>query len=107
MTTYAAARLRCPAHNGVAQDIRDALKRCDGPMSAYRLSFECGRKYEQVTRALAALVRIGGVVAVHGPKYTVYKLYEPPKPGRTASGGLQKAGIITIGRGSRWGAGRA
>jgi hypothetical protein len=106
MNDYA-ARLRCPAHNGITQDIREAFKKSNKPLSVYMLTMMCGRKPQQIKHALGQMMQSGGVVSVPGPKCILYSAYEAPVVKPDTGRGLQKAGIITIGRGSRWGAGRA
>lgn len=99
---YAKARKNCPAHTGVTQDIRHALQRAGEPVSAYKLSLLTGRKPEQIKNALIqSCCKTGGIKQLLGPKCVLYALYEhlppapPPPPGK-------RAGVITIGRGSRW-----
>lgn len=108
--TLAKARLNCPSHNGVAQDIREALKRAGTPLSPYKLTLLCGRKPEQIKSALSQLMQDGGVVSFpnreKGPRFRLYTLYDmvPKESPKEPANGETRAGYITIGRGSRWGA---
>ena len=103
MTTLANARKNCPAHNGVAQEVREAMKQAGEPLSPYKLSLLCGRKLKQIKTALGGMMETGGIVSIPSPKCTLYALYKPVDRVPSKPEQCNRAAPITHGRGSRWG----
>lgn len=103
--------MRNRKHNGTARRIRRELAESREPMSASAIAFATGIPIEYVRRSIQDMVSVtGGVVATRGEKgVTRYTLYQAP-PAETqpvAGEEFRLAGKITIGRGSKWGAGLA
>jgi len=78
--TYAAARMRCPSHDGKTANVREALRVLGQPSSVYALQLATGMDADPIRRVLRAMLESGGITTSIGPKgITFYELYKPPQ----------------------------
>jgi hypothetical protein len=91
------SRLACPAHNGLADQVRAVLRESDKPLTLHQIAFRVGTKPERVRNAVSDMVsRSGQVVSVKTSRGYAYALYSrrAPQPKPQQSGNVAGPKLI-------------